>query len=149
MWPGTADELVRLQHELAAAGAAGLAPSGPRPLVAGCFVCFRRGQRGRGGAGEPGWAAAVLMRADLRQADGAVVSGSAAAAHEPGLMALREGPLLEPACATSTGSGKPRSLGGYACTPGRPSEGCTSTQPLPAKPSWKLSPEPRPMSVLA
>ena len=31
----------------------------------------------------------------------------------------------------------------------RPSEGCTSTQPLPEKPSWKLSPEPSPISDLA
>jgi len=38
---------------------------------------------------------------------------------------------------------------GYACTPRRPSEGWTSTHPLPAKPSWKLSPDPRPTSVLA
>ena len=46
---------------------------------------------------EPGWAAAVLMRGDRRQAGSAVVSGSAAAPYEPGLLALREGPLLEAA----------------------------------------------------
>ena len=49
----------------------------------------------------PGWAAAVLTRGDRGQAGGAVVSGSAAAPLEPGLLPLREGPLLEPACATS------------------------------------------------
>jgi hypothetical protein len=48
--------------------------------------------------------------------------------------------------APRVGAGKPE---GYACTPRRPSEGCTRTHPLPAKPSWKLSPEPRPTSVLA
>jgi deoxyribonuclease V len=46
---------------------------------------------------ETGWAAAVLMRGDRRQAGSAVVSGSAAAPYEPGLLALREGPLLEAA----------------------------------------------------
>jgi hypothetical protein len=97
MWPGTAAELVRVQHELAAQTLPPWRPSGPRPLVAGCFVCFRRGQRGPGRGDEPGWAAAVLMRGDRRQAGSAVVSGSAAAPYEPGLLALREGPLLEAA----------------------------------------------------
>ena len=47
--------------------------------------------------GEPAWAAAVLMLGDRRQAGSAVVSGGAAAPYEPGLLALREGPLLEAA----------------------------------------------------
>jgi deoxyribonuclease V len=97
MWPGTAAELLRVQHELAALAPPAWRPSGPRPLVAGCFVCFRRGQRGRGCAGEPGWAAAVLMRGDRRTAGSAVVTGSTAAAYRPGMLALREGPLLEAA----------------------------------------------------
>jgi len=37
------------------------------------------------------------MLGDRRQADSAVVSGTAAAPYEPGLLALREGPLLEAA----------------------------------------------------
>src|ERR671914_232347 len=94
MWPGTAAELVRVQHELAARTSPPWWPSGPRPLVAGCFVCFRRGQRGPGGVEEPGWAAAVLMRGDRRQAGSAVVSGSAAAPYEPGLLALLERPSV-------------------------------------------------------
>jgi deoxyribonuclease V len=98
MWPATAAELVHVQHELAARTPPPWRPSGPRPLVAGCFVCFRRGRGSPGRAPEePGWAAAVLMRGDRRQAGSAVVSGTAAAPYEPGLLALREGPLLEAA----------------------------------------------------
>jgi deoxyribonuclease V len=93
----TSAELVRLQHELAALTPPAWRPPGPRPLVAGCFVCFRRGQRGRGSAGEAGWAAAVLMRGERRQAGSVVVGGRAAAPYEAGLLALREGALLEAA----------------------------------------------------
>jgi deoxyribonuclease V len=93
VWPGTAAKLVRLQLELASQTPPVWRPSGPRPLVAACFVCFGRGQR-ESREGEPGWAAAVLMRGSRRQAGSAVVSGSAAAPYEPGLLALREGPLL-------------------------------------------------------
>jgi deoxyribonuclease V len=96
VWPGTAAELVRVQLELAAQSPSIWQPSGPRPLVAACFVCFGRGQRDSR-EGEPGWAAAVLMRGAKREAGSAVVSGSAAAPYEPGLLALREGPLLEAA----------------------------------------------------
>jgi deoxyribonuclease V len=97
MWPDTAAELVCMQHELAALTPPLWRPSAPRPLVAGCFICFRRGPPGPGSVGEPAWAAAVLMLGDRRQAGRAVVSGGAAAPYEPGLLALREGPLLEAA----------------------------------------------------
>jgi deoxyribonuclease V len=56
--------------------------------VAGCFVCFQ---------GDAAWAAAALMRGDRREAGSAVISGFAGAPYEPGLLALREGPLLEAA----------------------------------------------------
>jgi deoxyribonuclease V len=97
MWPETSPELIRLQHELASRRPAYWHPSGPRPLVAGCFVCFARGASGPGRAGERGWAGAALMRADRHLAGTAVVTGEAGARYQPGLLALREGRLLEAA----------------------------------------------------
>jgi deoxyribonuclease V len=67
-----------------------------RLLVAGCFVCFARGASGRGAVGEPAWAGASLL-AGRKQLATAAVEGSAGAPYEPGLLALREGPLLEAA----------------------------------------------------
>lgn len=122
MWPSTAPELVRVQRELAALAPPPWRPCDPRPLVAGCFVCFGRGALGRGEAGEAGWAAAVLMWSDRRPVGTAVVAGSAGAPYEPGLLALREGPLLEAALralpeppevviANATGRDHPRGAG--------------------------------------
>jgi deoxyribonuclease V len=97
MWPRTAPELVRVQHELGALTPQPWRPCGPRPRVAGCFVCFGRGDARSGRAGEPGWAAATLLLGDRRHVATAVVEGTAGAPYEPGLLALREGPLLEAA----------------------------------------------------
>ncbi len=66
------------------------------PTVAGCFVCFARGSLGPGAAGDRGWAGSALLR-DGRLVAQAVAAGEAGAAYEPGLLALREGPLLEAA----------------------------------------------------
>jgi deoxyribonuclease V len=59
--------------------------------LAGCFVCFGRGGTGPGREGDPGWAGAALGR------ETAVATGAAGAAYEAGLLALREGALLEAA----------------------------------------------------
>jgi deoxyribonuclease V len=63
-------------------------------LVAGCFVCFPRGPTGPGASGDPAWAGAAIC--ERRRFVAAVtVNGEAAAPYEPGLLALREGRLLE------------------------------------------------------
>lgn len=59
--------------------------------VGGCFVCFERGPSGPGRPGDRGWAGAALA------GDVVVVEGAAGAAYEAGLLALREGALLEAA----------------------------------------------------
>jgi deoxyribonuclease V len=122
MWPETPPELIRLQRELAHLRPAPWRPSGPRPLVAGCFVCFARGASGPGSAGDRGWAGAALMRADRQLVGTAVVRGEAGAHYQPGLLALREGRLLEAAVralpgkpevviANATGRDHPRGAG--------------------------------------
>lgn len=63
-----------------------------------CFVCFRRGGAGPGGAGDDGWAAAVTM-AEWRVVSHHVVAGRAAAPYVPGFLAAREGLLLGAAVA--------------------------------------------------
>ncbi len=96
-WPATPEDLVKVQQRLAAASPEPWRPAGGVVRsAAGCFVCFPRGREGSGAAGDPGWAAAALV-IEGRLADVAVVRGQAQAAYEPGLLALREGALLEAA----------------------------------------------------
>ena len=87
-WPASADSLAEEQARLAAAQPAPWRPA-PALLVGGCFVCFPRGQTGPGQAGDRAWAAAATID------ETAVVSGAAGAPYEPGVLALREGALLE------------------------------------------------------
>ena len=95
-WPADRAALERAQDALAAAAAPPWRP-GPAPRVAGDFVCFPRGLHGRGAAGDPAWAAAALDAPGGTAPVTAVVRGRAGAPYEPGLLALREGPLLEAA----------------------------------------------------
>jgi deoxyribonuclease V len=60
-----------------------------RYTIGACFCCFVQAGPGDGLAGDFGFAAAVV------EDDIAVVSGEAPAAYEPGLLALREGALLD------------------------------------------------------
>jgi deoxyribonuclease V len=95
-WPATPAELVSEQEELARASPPPWRPGSAELAVGGCFVCFVRGKTGPGDAGDPGWAGAALGRGGRLLAS-SVVAGAAGASYEPGLLALREGPLLEAA----------------------------------------------------
>lgn len=88
-----------------------------RPLIGGCFVAFARGEAGPGHPGDRAWAAAVTWRpsagprdegAALRGRSHAhgprvardtveqvVVTDTVPASYRPGLLAEREGPILE------------------------------------------------------
>jgi deoxyribonuclease V len=89
-WPRTREELIEEQLRLAT-----LNPPPeklePHTRIGGVFVCFARGGTGPGHAGDPAWVAAALGR------DTVVVTGRAGAPYESGLLALREGALLESA----------------------------------------------------
>lgn len=91
-WPRHEDDLIEVQRALA-----GLRPPvwqpPPEPVVAGCFACLPRGGSGRGDAGDPVWAAAAAYQG-ARRLGHARARGTAAAAYQPGLLALRIGPAL-------------------------------------------------------
>ena len=128
-WPRSAQELTAVQAALAQAAEAASATRpwalpATEPLIGGCFVAYATGEAGPGHAGDRAWAAAVVWRsvepavvarsADrvLRQRGGqggprqacdvvaqAVVGERVPAPYTPGLLALREGPLLADAVA--------------------------------------------------
>ena len=96
MWPDNREELLLLQNRLGAADFEPWDPQEPVRLIGGCFVCYPKKHPGKGAAGDRYWAAAACTR-DTRIAALEVVRGETAALYEPGLLALREGPLLESA----------------------------------------------------
>lgn len=93
MWPEIAEELVREQETLGRSTPALWQPSAEAPVViGGCFVCFRRLAPDR----DAGFAAAASLR-DLGPFATSVCSGETCAPYVRGLLALREGRLLEAA----------------------------------------------------
>jgi deoxyribonuclease V len=99
-WPASTDELEALQLTLAEMTSPRWRPVADRPvLVAGVFAASATGLVGVGAAGDPLWAGAVALRTDApaRPTSTAVVRGHANGPYLAGLLALREGPLLEQA----------------------------------------------------
>jgi deoxyribonuclease V len=94
MWPGSPSELIALQRRLAAAAPTAWSAGEDAPAIGACVVCFARGQTGPGAAGDPGWAAAAVLRGRRVLAQAQVI-GKAGAPYAPGLLALREGACLE------------------------------------------------------
>lgn len=120
-WPVEQDALVALQVSLASeadrAREQDPAALPDHPLLGGCFVAFARGEAGPGHPGDHAWAAAVTWHpvagardegAALRGTSHAggprvandtneqvLVADTVPASYEPGLLAMREGPILE------------------------------------------------------
>jgi deoxyribonuclease V len=95
-WPTSADELRRQQRQLAAARPPEWHPPADTYAIGACIMCVAHKAPGHGRHGEVGWAGAAVS-VDRRIVGSAVATGRAGAAYEPGLLALREGALLEAA----------------------------------------------------
>ncbi len=148
MWPTDAESLAAAQRQLAAASPELWRPQGGSPLVGACWVCFPRGLSGRGSAGDPAWAAAVVMSGG-HVVSHRVVTGMAGAPYVPGLLALRIGPLMERAVhglaprpdvvlLDATGRDHPRGAGlalQLGAVLGLPTAGITH-RPLLARGEW-------------
>jgi deoxyribonuclease V len=93
---GSTADAVRIQLALAAERPPEWGGDARGAAIGAVAVCFARGASGPGAAGDPAWAAAVLMRGRRTLAE-AVLTGAAGAPYAPGLLVLREGPLLRAA----------------------------------------------------
>ena len=147
-WPSSAGALVAAQAELARAVPAPWPMPAQRPAIGACSVCFPRGATGSGAAGDPAWAAATVLRGRRVLAD-AIVAGEAAGPYAAGLLASREGPLLEAplralvvapdvVLVDATGRDHPRRAGlalHLGAVLGRPTVGVTH-RPLLADGDW-------------
>lgn len=96
MWPRSEAELRDAQRALAIADPPRWRAPAGAPAIGACVVCFARGGTGAGAAGDPAWAAATVLRGRRVLAE-SVVAGVAGAPYLAGLLALREGRLLEAA----------------------------------------------------
>ncbi|MDZ7679997.1 MAG: endonuclease V [Acidimicrobiales bacterium] len=126
-WPGSDAELVALQGRLVERSRRvdrWRPPTGRAMRVGGCFVAFARGEAGPGHPGDRAWAAAVVLEVPAEPGPGPrrdpdrqlrgipvggaprqardveaqhAVAGTVPASYAPGLLARREGPILEAA----------------------------------------------------
>jgi deoxyribonuclease V len=140
--------LIEEQLALAAARPAPWSWSGGPLAVGACAICFERGLTGPGAHGDPCWAAAAVICAG-RVTASAAVSGEAGATYVPGLLAMREAPVLEAAVRAlptapevllvdATGRDHPRRAGmaiQLGATLGVPTVGVTH-RPLLAAGDW-------------
>lgn len=120
-WPCTPDNLIATQKTLGVLPPPLWDPGNTPPVIGACFVCFMPGDTPTGRQGDPGWAGAVLWEQGNITAS-AIVTGQAGAPYQSGLLALREGSLLETAVlalpelpdvllANATGRDHPRRAG--------------------------------------
>lgn len=92
-WPADAEVLETLQLDLASRRPEPWEPSGSARL-GGVFVAFST-ERGLAAGAERGWAAAAVVDGHGELVDRSVASDEVLAAYRAGLLALREGALLE------------------------------------------------------
>jgi deoxyribonuclease V len=93
-WPSSVSELVDEQMRIASMNVSDWRPD-ETSLTGGVFVCFERGGTGPGEEGDLGWSAAAVRVG--RRSHVSTVTGLAGATYTPGLLALREGRLLDAA----------------------------------------------------
>ncbi len=93
-WRDAAD--LRMDQEVVGRAAPDLwrPPPPPALVAAGCFVAFRRGEQGPGRAGDRAWVGVAVWSERAGALDAVAVPGVAGAGYEPGLLALREGPMI-------------------------------------------------------
>jgi deoxyribonuclease V len=99
-----ADALIMEQERLAAVVPTLWRPPDRPIVVAGAFVAFARGEQGPGRAGDHAHVGAAATR-DTTELERVVVEGVAGAAYAPGLLAAREGAMLEVALRTLVATG--------------------------------------------
>lgn len=93
-WPTSAKDLFAEQLRLAGLCLPALRIGDRPPKFGGCFVCFPKGQCGRNDKGEQAWAGAVCLQSNGR-IEQVSCCGVTQACYKPGLLALREGAILE------------------------------------------------------
>ncbi len=93
------DALRREQHRLAALRPPPWSPGPGATVVGGAFVAFARGEEGPGRVGDRAHIGAAATRG-IEELARVVVTGRAGAAYAPGLLAAREGAMLEAATRT-------------------------------------------------